>query len=76
MSAIGRAFVGQHQAAGDGLRNFHLFDPYRNPSSGVKSARQTFRGTPVIPLVILMFRKKNGGISVVAKKRFAIGTFF
>jgi hypothetical protein len=29
-----------------------------------------------IPLVILMFRKKDGGISVVAKKRSAIGTFF
>jgi hypothetical protein len=30
----------------------------------------------IIPLVILMFRKKDGGISVVAKKRSAIGTFF
>jgi GxxExxY protein len=29
-----------------------------------------------IPLVILMFRKKDGGISVVAKKRSPIGTFF
>jgi hypothetical protein len=29
-----------------------------------------------IPLVIIMFRKKDGGISVVAKKRSAIGTFF
>jgi hypothetical protein len=29
-----------------------------------------------IPLVIEMFRKKDGGISVVAKKRSAIGTFF
>jgi hypothetical protein len=30
----------------------------------------------LIPLVKLMFRKKDGGISVVAKKRSAIGTFF
>jgi hypothetical protein len=30
-----------------------------------------------IPLAIKMFReKKDGGISVVAKKRSAIGTFF
>jgi hypothetical protein len=29
-----------------------------------------------IPLVILMFRIKDGGIRVVAKKRSAIGTFF
>ena len=29
-----------------------------------------------VPLVILIFRKKDGGISVVAKKRSAIGTFF
>jgi hypothetical protein len=29
-----------------------------------------------IPLVIIMFRKKDGGISVVAKKRYPIGTFF
>ncbi len=27
-------------------------------------------------LVIIMFHKKDGGISVVAKKRSAIGTFF
>jgi hypothetical protein len=29
-----------------------------------------------IPLVIIMFRKKDGGISAVAKKHSAIGTFF
>jgi hypothetical protein len=29
-----------------------------------------------IPLVIKMFRKKDGGISVAAKKRSVIGTFF
>ena len=29
-----------------------------------------------IPLVIIMFRKKDGGISFVAKKRPAIGMFF
>jgi hypothetical protein len=29
-----------------------------------------------IALVIKMFRKKDGGISVVAKKRSAIGGFF
>jgi hypothetical protein len=29
-----------------------------------------------IPLVIIMLRKKDGGISVVAKKRPATGTFF
>jgi hypothetical protein len=29
-----------------------------------------------IPLVNIMFPKKDGGISVVAKKRPAIGTFF
>jgi hypothetical protein len=30
----------------------------------------------IIPLAIIMFRKKDGGISVVAKKRPATGTFF
>jgi hypothetical protein len=30
----------------------------------------------IIPLVIIMYRKKDGGISVVTKKRPAIGTFF
>jgi hypothetical protein len=29
-----------------------------------------------IPLVIIMFQKKDGGISAVAKKRSAIGTLF
>ena len=29
----------------------------------------------LVPLVIKMFHKKDGGISVVAKKRSAIGTF-
>jgi hypothetical protein len=45
----------------------HFLTSY--PPLFVKSGR-------FIPLVILMFRKKDGGISVVAKKRSAIGTFF
>jgi hypothetical protein len=53
------------------------------PSAGVWSTGRlhfclfvSFVNFVVIPLVILMFRKMDGGISVVAKKRSAIGTFF
>jgi small-conductance mechanosensitive channel len=35
-----------------------------------------FGENSLIPFVIIIFRKKDGGISVVTKKRSAIGTFF
>jgi hypothetical protein len=42
----------------------------QNPETAGTATRK------IIPLVIIMFRKKDGGISVVAKKRSAIRTFF
>jgi hypothetical protein len=50
----------------------------RNPDNPVCPviAVETTGKSCLIQLVILMFRKKDGGISVVAKKRSAIGTFF
>jgi hypothetical protein len=44
--------------------------------SGQIGMDSAFDNGKTIPLVIVMFRKKDSGIGVGTKKRFALGTFF